>query len=161
MSLALHDSPRSDLLLLPPQDKALVAACVEHMIREYRTLFIARKRAIVPPTVPTPVSAAPSLGVVVTAAAAVAAGLSEAPQCASPAPAPTAAGVSHTLAAESSPQHDGRQLAPLKVSCIGTDRGVTAHSIDDLPDSGSDASSDTDAALGADAGVRCVLLEPT
>ena len=131
-----------------------MAGCVEHMIREYRTLFIARKRAIVPPTVPTPVSAAPSLGVVETAAAAAAAGMSEAPQSASSAPAATAAHVSQTLAAESSPQHDGRQLAPLRVSCAGADCGVTAHSIDDLPDSGSDASSGTDAVLGADAGAH-------
>ena len=31
----------------------MAAQCLEHMIREYRTLFVARKRAIVPPALPT------------------------------------------------------------------------------------------------------------
>ena len=128
---------------------------MEHMIREYRTLFIARKRAIVPPTVPAPVSTAPSSGIIATAAAAaaVAAGLPAAPGSTSSASATVTADASATQAAESSLQHSDRQLAPLKVSCAGTDCGVTAHSIDDLPDSGSDASSDTDAGLSTDAGV--------
>ena len=156
---------RNAFRLPVPQEGGHAAACVEHMIREYRTLFVARKRAIVPPTLP---AAAP-----VPRAAASA--ITEA------APALVAAAVIEDAAVPSAVD-SGRTLAPLKVSacspveCASPSNsttpgsgsqtavqhggGVVAHSLDDLPDSPM-ADAEEDADPGLEAAVADLLFSST
>ncbi len=131
------------ILLL--QEGGHAVECVEHMIREYRTLFVARKRAAVPPALPAakPAAKPAALG----AASAVAAAIVE--------PAVVVDTTPATQAETPAVSGSSRALAPLKVSCNGAGcngnaRGssgqqaggghtgggsVQAHIIDDLPDS--------------------------
>lgn len=166
------------------QDGGAAVTCVEHMIREYRTLFVARKRAVVPPCLPTakvatppptiaPAATAASLAMAAaaaavpattTAAAAVAA-------CSVGGAAPADAKMSEAAAAAADVRaapaavQSSRRLAPLKVSCAGADacHGVTAHSIDDLPDSpeggSSDASSDTEVGAATDSALEAAVAD--
>jgi len=67
-------------VMAPANDDGLAAQCVEHMIREYRTMFVARKRAIVPPSLPACVPACggkSNVSVTATAPPAIAATVTE------------------------------------------------------------------------------------